>query len=82
MQSVAFGPKFNDVSIDSKGRAMTASSLVPCPTCNSRREFLVAEPVHPQRAGHEIRTFLCRSCDIKSRYLITRHDSTLLAAVA
>jgi hypothetical protein len=58
---------------------MTTSSLVPCPICNSRREFLFAEPVHPHRAGHEIRTFLCRPCDIKSSYLITRHDVTPLA---
>jgi hypothetical protein len=59
---------------------MTTLSLVPCPTCNERREFVVAEPVHPHRVGHEIRTFLCRACDITSRYLITRREVTPLAA--
>jgi hypothetical protein len=61
---------------------MTTFSLVPCPTCNDRREFLVAEPVQPRRDGHEIRTFLCRTCDTRSRYLITRHDITPLTAMA
>jgi C4-type Zn-finger protein len=72
--------KLQAAAIDSKGRAMTTNSLVPCPTCNSRREFLIAEPVHPHRDGHEIRTFLCRTCDIRSRYLITRHSITPLTA--
>lgn len=59
---------------------MTPLNLVPCPTCNDRREFLVAEPVNPRRVGQEIRTFLCRTCDTKSRYLISRRDVTPLAA--
>lgn len=78
MQYAAFRPKVAVLPIDSKGRAMTVSSLVPCPTCNSRREFLVAEPVHPHRDGHEIRTFLCRTCDVQSRYLIARGNITQL----
>jgi hypothetical protein len=59
---------------------MTTPSLVPCPTCHSRRDFVRAEPVVPKKEGTEIRIFACRPCASEMRYMITRHGVTPLSS--
>ena len=56
------------------------TSLVPCPTCHERRDFVRAEPAVPKKDGTEIRTFACRPCAVEMRYVITRQGVTLLAS--
>jgi hypothetical protein len=71
--------KSKNIHADSKG-AMITPSLVQCPTCHSRRDFVRAEPAVPKKDGTEIRTFACRPCASEMRYMITRHGFTLLAS--
>lgn len=64
---------------DSKS-LMTASSLVPCPTCQQRRELVSVEPTGPKKDGAEIRIFACRTCGSEARYVIQRRVATLLGS--
>ncbi|QUS40859.1 hypothetical protein RPMA_19960 [Tardiphaga alba] len=59
---------------------MISSSLVPCPTCHQRREFVSVEATGPKKDGAEIRTFACRPCEVETRYILTRHSVMPLAS--
>lgn len=71
--------KSKDTHADSKS-AMTTPSLVQCPKCQARRDFVRAEPAVPKKDGTEIRTFACRPCASEMRYMITRRGFTQLAS--
>jgi hypothetical protein len=80
MRNVAAPTKVEAASRRFEQRAMTTPSLVQCPTCHGRRDFVGVEPAVPKKEGNEIRTFACRPCDSEMRYLISRRGVTQLAS--
>lgn len=48
-----------------EGDSMPTNSLVTCPACGGRREFLGIRKGLP---GAEIRSFRCMPCDVRSEY--------------